>query len=307
MEQFSKKINTKLSVLSTMSYFDLFDIALTEEEILEYLVFGEADYKKVDIYLRDSQLINEFNGFFFLKDNRQIHKNFFQKLENAKNYWKKVRRYQWLFSLCPFVKLVAVCNSLTINDVRENSDIDLLVVTKKGKLFAARFFMTLLTGIFGIRRHGKKIKSRFCLSFYVSEEKTKISDLAIKPYDIYLAFWLKTLQPISGDYKVYEKIMEENREFLDFYFKTEPIYKKRYFRNRNFIQEKIKKILEKLFGTENFIEKTRMKQLDRINKKFNKLEDKSGTIISDDILKFHDRDARDQIRIEWEEKVKDLT
>lgn len=307
MEQFSKKINTKLSVLSTMSYFDLFDIALTEEEILEYLLFGEPDYKKIDIYLWESQLINEFNGFFFLKDNRQIHKDFFHKLERAKSYWKKVRRYQWLFSICPFVKLVAVCNSLTINDVRENSDIDLLVVTEKNKLFAARFFMTLLTGIFGVRRHGKKTRARFCLSFYISEEKTKISDLAIKPYDIYLAFWLKTLQPISGDYKVYEQIMEDNKQFLDFYFKSPSVHKKRYFRARTLIHKKLKNWLEKLFNAPNFLEKTRERQLERINKKYKKLEDNSGTIISDDILKFHDQDARDKIRSQWEEKVKNLS
>lgn len=306
MEQFSKKINTKLSVLSTISYFDLFDIALTEEEIMEFLLFGEQDFKKVDIYLWESQLINEFNGFFFLKDNRHIHKDFFHKLERAKSYWKKVRRYQWLFSLCPFVKLVAVCNSLTINDVRENSDIDLLVVTEKNKLFAARFFMTLLTGLFGIRRHGKKTKARFCLSFYITEEKTKLSELAIKPYDIYLAFWLKTLQPIAGDYKVYEKIMEENQEFLDFYFKAATVYKKRYFRNRTLVQNKIKNWLEKLFDAPNFTEKTRERQLARINKKFKKLSDQSGTIISDDILKFHDQDARDKIRVQWEEKIKTL-
>lgn len=307
METISKSINTKLAVLSTISYFDIFDIAITREEIIDYLLFLKPEDKNIDIYLKESNILNEFNGFYFINKNRNIHEQFFQKLENSKKYWKKVKRWQFLFSICPFIKLVAVCNSLPINDISKKSDIDLFIVTEKDKIFVARFFITFLLSILALRRHGKKVNSRFCLSFFVDEEKLKVSDVSLKPYDIYLAFWLKTLEPISGDYQTYENIILENKEFMDFYFKSEPLFKKRFFRKRSFIQNKIKNLLEKIINKTKIDQKLKGYQLKKIYSKLEKLENKEGTIISDHILKFHDNDARKKIRELWEEKLKSFT
>ena len=61
--------------------------------------------------------------------------------------------------------------------------------------------------------------------------QTLTSKIALKPYDIYLAFWIKTLEPIAGDYKIYEKLISENSRFLSQYFEN-PITVKRSFRKK---------------------------------------------------------------------------
>jgi len=288
----------KQAVLGTLVYFHLFEVPLTRSEISEHLFFAEPDEEKISIYLKESPLVQLVEGYYSLSKEPDFHAKFFEKVQRARRLWKKIRRWQWIFSICPFVKLVCVCNSLPIYAASEDSDIDLLVVTKKNRLFLARLCLTILTGLFGVRRHGNKIKDRFCLSFYVSEDHLNFKDLALEPYDIYLAFWIKTLEPIAGDYRIYEKIFEDNHVWLDEYFKTLTLHR-RYFRKSSGFQGKVKNFFEKYLNRDDWEEKSKQKQIRRAKEKYYGLKDRSGTVISETVLKFHDYDRRKEIRKDW--------
>jgi len=302
---FPKSLNTKQAVLATLAYFDLFEVPLTRNEISEYLFFAEADEEKIDIYLRESPLIHFYDGYYGLQKYPIFFQNFFEKQKASKEYWKRVRRYQWLFSICPFIELIAVCNSLPIRDIREDSDIDLFVVAKSGHLFTARVFLTLFTSIFRIRRHGAKTRKRFCLSFYVTEKAFKLDEIARTPYDIYLAYWIKTLEPISGDYKVYESMLKENEKWLEPYF-TRLSRHKRFFRSPQTWQKKWKARFEKFFLHPKWEKRFRKWQMKRSQEKYRQLADPTGTIINENMLKFHDKDVRDQIRHNWVKRINSL-
>jgi hypothetical protein len=302
---FPKTMTVKQAVISTLAYFDLFDVPLTREEIYEHLFFLNPDQEKIDIYLRESPLIHEFDGYFSLKRNEAFYEHFLAKRRRAKEFWRRVHRSQWMFSICPFVKFVGVCNSLPIRAVEDNSDIDLLIVTEKNHMFTARFFVTLITSIFGIRRHGKRIRKRFCLSFFTTEDNLDFESIKKDPYDIYLAYWIKTLEPISGDYVIYEKILKANREWLKPYF-THLIKHRRRFRKARNWQTKIKSTLEKWFAAEKWEIRMRNWQIKRALEKYRKLEDQSGTIITQNMLKFHDHDAREQIRHDWVARINEF-
>ncbi len=298
-----KEPTTKQAVLATLAYFNIFGIPLTRHELSEYLIFKTVDQNKIDIYLKESPLIRSEDGYFSLGLDKR---DFQAKFDRSKQFWKKVMRFQFLFSICPFVKLVCVCNSLCINATDQNSDIDLLVITKKNRLFMARLFITLLTSIFGVRRHGNKITKRFCLSFFISENNLDLSKIAIEPHDIYLAYWIKTLQPISGDYETYEKLLKENGGFLKSYFPNPALPNKRYFRKTAAPVNTLKNIFEKMLGASSLNEKIRAYQLWRAHSKMEALPDKSGTIISGEMLKFHDNDLRNQIKDNWESALKKI-
>jgi len=306
MNVFPKSLTTKQAVIATLAYFDLFGIPLTRAEISEYFFFKEPDEEKIDIYLRESPLVRVHDGYYSLQGNETFYLKFYEKIERSKAYWQRIKRFQWLFSLCPFVKLVCVCNSLPIRDVGQNSDIDLFIVTEKGKMFTARFFITLLTHLFRVRRHGRAIEKRFCLSFYVTESAMDLKPIAQEPYDIYLAYWLKTLQPISGDHELYEKMIRQNEDWIKHYFHNRPPYKKRFFRKRGPKQIKWKERLERWFGKAKWEKRFKGWQLKRAHEKAERLADRSGTIISEDILKFHDRDSRSSVRRDWMERLSEL-
>lgn len=292
-------------MLATLAYFDIFGILLTEEEVLDNLLFIEPDAPKVAIYLKESPLIKEFGGYYSIsktQDFAKEYKIFLEKKTRAHIYWKKIRRTQWLLNACPFVNLIAVCNSLPIGDVNPDSDIDLFVIAKPNRMFTARLFLTIFTSVFGLRRYGTKIHKRFCLSFYITENNLDLSQIAQKPYDIYLAYWLKTMEPLCGDYKVYQKLLQENFTWLKDFFYAVPELK-RHYRKKNSL---IKKFLEWLFDSDEIESKQKNYQLKRAQEKYELLKDKSGTIISDTILKFHDKDARTTVRNHWVHLLKDL-
>ena len=306
---FPKSMTVKQAVISTLAYFDLFDVPLTRDGIYENFFFLPLDKKKIDIYLRESPLIQEHDGLFSLKRNIAAMQNFYEyfmaKIRRSKKYWKKVHRWQWLLAACPFVKLVAVCNSLPIRAVEDDSDIDLLVITDKKHMFTARFFLTLLTSLSLTRRNGNSIRKRFCLSFYITEDNLDLSEIEQKPYDIYLAYWLKTLEPITGDYQTYEQFMLANRGWLKPYFGELTKHRRRFRKTRPW-QQKIKSRLEKWFGSQEFEIKMRNWQLRRAFEKSRRLPDQSGTIITEKMLKFHDKDVREKIRHDWVARINEF-
>lgn len=295
---FPKDLTVKQAVLATLAYFHLFEVPLTRDEISEHLFFLKPDEEKIDIYLRESPLIRLRNGYYGLEASEAFFESHVTMMKRAQEYWKKIRRFLWLFQICPFVDLVCVCNSLPIYAVREDSDIDLLVVTRKNRLFLARLWLTGLTTLLGIKRQGNKIRKRFCLSFYVSEENMGFSSLALKPYDIYLAYWIKTLEPIAGDYSIYELLLKKNHSWLSEYFKT-ILPKRRFFRKVKPWQLRVKKFLEKWTDRSPLEEWIKQRQLRRAREKLWFLKDKSGTVLSNTMLKFHDHDRRPEIREAW--------
>ncbi len=300
-----EKMTVKQAILSTLAYFDLFEVPLTREELSEYLLFEKAEERALDLYLKDSSVVHKREGFLSFRWNPEFWQEWEEKQARTRSAFKKVARWRWLLQLCPFVKLVAVCNSSTIGDTRENSDIDLFVVAKPGRLFTARLGLTLLTSMFGLRRHGSKVRGRFCLSFYVTEEAMDLSAIALPSYDIYLAFWAHSLEPVAGEYATYEAFVAHNERWLSSYFHLTP-KRKRHFRARRGFIKFMHGFLELILNFDAVERWCRSKQWSRALAKFQTLEDKSGTLISDSMLKFHDHDARLEIREEWRKKVEKL-
>ena len=103
-----------------------------------------------------------------------------------------------------------------MNACHKDSDIDLFVITNHNRLWTARIWLTLLTSLLWIRKTSRKHASRFCLSFFISEDEEHFSHIAIED-DIYLSYWLETLIPIVNKNKAFERFLEKN--------KLEKIYK----------------------------------------------------------------------------------
>lgn len=184
--------------------------------------------------------------------------------------------------------MAAVCNNHAFGIADEKSDIDIFIIAKKGRMFIARAFLTLLLYVFGIKRHGNKVSGRFCLSFFVDESALNLSQIAIKK-DIYLAYWVKKLVPIVGG-EVVDNFESKNKWICgilgvgDFKINRELMV------GRSVIGKFFEIVLLPIAW---FIEPIlRNWQTKRAVKKSEKLKDKSGTIISKSMLKFHDDDKR---------------
>ena len=212
---------------------------------------------------------------------------------NESLLWEKVANYSSIFSYIPGISCICICNSLAMNACHEWSDIDLFVITKKNRLWTARIFLTLVLAIKGERKTKNQHAGKFCLSFFITEDALSLKSIALKN-DIYLSYWIQTLKPVINRSRCFQRFMEENSKWLEFF--TSPLwlrdispfvegenYPSLPFNLKGRVGDGMEFLLKTLF-------------LPRTKKSFQKLWKPSWVVISDTMLKFHDQDKRTKIR-----------
>lgn len=113
------------------------------------------------------------------------------------DFIKYINKFKRLYRSVPFIQSIYLCNSITFNALREDSDIDVFIVTKKWALWRARLWSVLLFFLFGLKRgviRGKKKK--FCLSFYVTHSHQNLYNIMLPENDIYFIYRLAHLVPL---------------------------------------------------------------------------------------------------------------
>jgi len=298
-------MNLKDSILKTIAYFDLFDFPLTAEEIKEYLYNYNKPIHIKEIkgtleQMKEDEIIEEIKEHFVLKERVSIVEVRKARKFIAEKLWNRTKLYGQYMRTVPFVRMVAVCNNLSYDNPNEQSDIDLFIVIKPGRMWLARLIISLILQFYGVRRHGNKIAGRFCLSFFVTTNKLNMEYLQIKPLDPYLAYWTKLLSPIYGE-EIYEEFKKENETWIKekYGLKFSDDSKKHMYVESD---SKLKKFFEWLFGglIGNLIERLLKKSFKkRTLHKMKKLGHEASVIVSDDMLKFHNHDKRGEYLEKW--------
>ncbi len=143
-------------------------------------------------------------GFMTEEKNREFR---VQQLLNDKKWHLFIKR-TWIFRHIPFIEFVFGSGSLAVGNVDEESDFDVLIGVRTGRIFTARFCAALALGLFGWRRakeHGNAAAAnKVCLNHFVTEASYRLR-LPVNPYWKLL---YKRLVPVYG--------MRENiQEFYD--------------------------------------------------------------------------------------------
>jgi hypothetical protein len=227
-------------------------------------------------------------------------------MENLeRKLWGRVEKYVPLLGMLPFIRMVAVCNNLAFGSLKEDSDIDLFIVAKKGRLFLVRSMVTFLFQILGVRRHADKVAGRFCLSFFVDDSSVAFESIALKN-DIYLAYWIKTLRPIVEENGFSSVFLNFNR-WAGLYFDDDASFTIDTSRivESGPLKRLVRSVLTFLFDSKfgDFVE-SRLAgwQITRALKKKAGTGEKSSIVVSRHMLKFHNLDRRGQYRDLWFEK-----
>jgi hypothetical protein len=304
--------NYRQAVLATLAFFDLFKQPLRLEEVECYLLQQPAERHPIAITLNETKKISSIEHYYALRDPEALLEIREKRLAISKKSWKKMNRYRWVFALTPYLRGVSVCNTLATDNADERSDIDLFIVTDSKRLFLSRLLLTFWLQILGVRRHGNKIAGRFCLSFFATEDHLNLESIQKGPYDIYLAFWLRTLQPIVGAHELHEKVVMANQTWTQKFFATsiKPDFK--HWRKTHFLLRTLQWIPEKILNVvlgEWIEKKLAYWQLQRARAKQEKLDlspDDSAIILNRHMLKFHNTDRREDIYREWKERLKTL-
>jgi len=169
------------SITKTVLYYEaLGQYPLTAVEIYRYLQ-KENDVQTLPSFFRfwpeisRVSLLESHNGFFFARGGRVFYEQRISRQKIAIAKWHKIRRLAVYLGLTPFLRGLVVSGSLAFSNTKAQSDIDLLVFTKKGRIWTCRTLLSLLLQILGQRRHGQVIENKICLNHYIAEGHLAVS------------------------------------------------------------------------------------------------------------------------------------
>lgn len=150
------------------------------------------------------------------KPENKIKNNNFSRKEKNKfmdKFIKIINQYWEIYKSLPFIKEIYLCNSITFNALKRDSDIDLFIVVQKWKMRRARLASAIFFKLLWAKRSITDKKQKFCLSFYVTQDNQNLYPLMIDKTDIYLTYWLGHLVPLYQETSPHSNIYKNNKRF----------------------------------------------------------------------------------------------
>lgn len=196
--------------MSAIFYHNLFGYPLSQMELVKWsggdkLIINTAGKRATCL-----------NGYYFFEGSRQtLYKRLIKKNISASKTKIAIKALK-VFSHIPTVKMVAITGSLAMENSKEDSDIDLMIVTKRGTLWLTRLVVILTLDVLRIPRrkpNEKDEKDRLCLNFWLDEDKMEWG----REKNAYTAHEIAQIKPILNKDLVYEKFISANSWGKDYW------------------------------------------------------------------------------------------
>ncbi len=281
------------SLLATLAYFDLFDYPLTLMELERYrYCFLENERTPIIGEILEAlqgmpEAVAERDGFWHLADRGDIVGIRERRYRLAEAKFAKARMVTRILRVIPSVRLVTVCNSLALSNADSESDIDLFVVARSGCLWVTRLIIVGALAALRLRPNRKSHADKVCMSFFVSERALDLSRIAIRPHDTYLQYWVASLVPLYDAGGVFQHFLEQN-----IWIKHTVPGALRARRSDTIKARWTERFLPLLRAFEPFAKKIQLRLFPaEIRVRANQ---DNHVVISDDMLKFHVTDRREE-------------
>jgi hypothetical protein len=310
------KTQLERSILATLAWFNLFDWPLREREVWQYLWTGAQNletknFREIQKILNESEnfknIIDFKEEFYFLKGREELPQ---LRKRREKISLKKIKKAKWIayfLNLIPWIKMISLSNVMGRGNFKEESDLDFFIITTKNRIWSTRFFSVSLMKILRLRPRGIEKKDKICLNFFVSENSLNLQPLALKPYDIYLTYWISSLIPLYSKDETYERFLEANqwiKIFLPNFFSSA----KQEIKNRPLQNDASFKNLSKIVISErsNILKSEKLFQWLQLKIMPNNLKEEAkknpeAVIISNEIIKLHGKKEK---RRQYQEEFK---
>lgn len=273
-------ITLRDAIFAAVSYAGIFDYPLTEEEVRIWLPYIRKFSRR--------SLKNMYSSYHF--DRRQFEKRKKRALWSA-DKWVSARRVAKFLKIIPTITLVGVTGGLTRSNAGDADDIDFLIITTPKTLWVTRALSTILLDLFRLRRRPRDTKFRnlICLNMFMSEDGLRVPP---KERDFFTAHEVLLMTPLWERDGVYKRFLYANawvRKFLP-----------NAWQKRN--QELGESYSLPLIHTSGFLLQliepvAQFIQLRYMNRR------RTTEVISDNVVRFHPRDARVWIKRELGERL----
>ena len=291
-------------IIKIIVFFDIFDYPLTAKEIWQNINL-ECSLQNIENILSSSNIkqLSHKDGFYFLRNRDEIIQTRLKRINFAQRKIKLTKKIVQLFKFIPWIRMVAIGNMIGANNLRDNSDIDLFIITDAKRIWLARFFCVGIAQILGVRPHKNNTRDKICLSFFVSTESLNLKKLMLKNIqkDLYFTYWLAGLMPIYDTDNTYAKFTQAN-SWIENYLPN--------WQAQNYKQSKkiklYKNILDFYIGRfESSFKKFQLKIMPQNLKKLMNKDTK--VVVSDSILKLHVDDRRFDFYEKYNNKIQNIS
>lgn len=190
------------AILKTVVWFSLFEAPVTVFEIWKWMLEPDRAYSLEGVYaaLEGEGLRGKLagrDGFWTVAalDRRVTAEERRARFLDAARKYAKLRRAARYFALIPTVESVSAANTLAWWNTRPDSDIDLYVTVRPGAVWTTRLLMVTPFALLG-KRPGAAETDPFCFSFFAASDAPPVSAFALPGGDPYLDLWVRSLVPV---------------------------------------------------------------------------------------------------------------
>jgi len=198
------------AILQTLCYHDIFDYPLTLEEIHRFLIGKKASLKKIQLTIRHSPYAICQQGFYFLSGREKIVAIRKRREKYSRKKFLIAKKATRFLRLIPTIKMIAITGALAVNNVKEEDDIDFLIVASKNRLWLTRIQAVLLIELFASRPQLDKgrLQDTICLNIFLDENYLQMPK---EKQNLFVAHELVQMKLLWQKDNVYQKILKENQ------------------------------------------------------------------------------------------------
>lgn len=293
------KITIRDALITAISYADIFDYPLTEEELLTWVPF-RTGLKRSPL----SRYLELVEGHGVTWKNKRLFAIRKQREAWSVDKWIRAKRVANLLRWIPTINLIGVTGGLTRSNAKAQDDIDLFIITAPKTIWVTRAISTILLDMFRLRRRpqDRSVQNLMCMNMFMSEDGLALPK---SERDFFTAHEVLLMTPLWDRDEIYIKFLSANRWariFLPNAWKE---------KNMN-IESRILNYDQRRFGffyifsfilhTSYFMLRliepfARMMQLRYMSKR------RSTEVVTDHVIRFHPRDARIWIKRKLEERL----
>lgn len=293
------------SILHTVCWFAVHGYPVTAFEAWKWLWFPVRTYhleEVVSTLAGSAWLVERLQtdgAFYALRGQESVAELVARREErftDAVRKYAKLRRAARYLALLPTVEAVSAGNTLAWWHTREDSDIDLLILTRPGFTWLTRAFAVLPFALLG-RRPGAAVRDPFCFSFFASSDQLSLRHLQLFGGDPYLAFWTRSLVPVLDRGGAQARFQAANGWCAEMLPHAAP-HLAHPALHRRAAARRVPTFVARL---ERFARRLQEERLpERLRARANR---DSSVVISDSMLKFHENDRREAFRDRFQELV----
>ncbi|MDO9399115.1 MAG: hypothetical protein Q7T79_00290 [bacterium] len=201
----------KKAIINVIVFFDMFNYPLTLSEIWQFLSIKCELVEVFDILENGIDEISLRNGFYFLFGKE---KNIIERLARYNFADRKFKRAIFItkiYKFIPWIEMIGMTNLFGARNLKDNSDIDLFIITSDKRIWLTRFLCVGIIKLLGWRPQTNNRRDKICLSFYVSLSSLNLEKLRLGQNDLGFTYWLAGLTPLYNVDGAYQKLIDANQ------------------------------------------------------------------------------------------------